>query len=146
MLGAPDGGRALLIAYRRDVEARLTRDQRILHGLVHLIDGDDMPDLTGPTAPPERQLATDLFNLVWTLLEQPGRSAEDDDRMVHAAHASRYHWGQVGGPARKGSRLPAKLGGEPIPSSRTRRRKGSRAPPPPTSSRNALETARATSS
>lgn len=98
VLAAPDGGRARLIAYRRDVEARLARDQRILHGLVHLIEGDDMPDPTESAAPPERQLATDLFNLVWTLLEQPGRSAEDDDRMVHAAHASRYHWGQVGGP------------------------------------------------
>ena len=40
----------------------------------------------------------DLFNLVWELLERPGRSAEEDDRMVHAAHASRYHWGQVGQP------------------------------------------------
>jgi DNA-binding transcriptional MerR regulator len=98
VLAAPDGGRAQLIAYRRDVEARLTRDQRILHGLVHLIEGDDMPEKTESAAPPERQLATDLFNLVWTLLEQPGRSTEDDDRMVHAAHASRYHWGQVGGP------------------------------------------------
>ena len=46
----------------------------------------------------ERQLAADLFNLVWTLLEKTGRTTEDDDRMVHAAHASRYHWGQVGGP------------------------------------------------
>lgn len=46
----------------------------------------------------ERQLAADLFDLVWTLLEQPGRSTADDDRMVHAAHASRHHWGQVGGP------------------------------------------------
>ena len=54
--------------------------------------------LTDSAAPPERQLAADLFNLVWTLLEQPARSTEDDDRMVHAAHASRYHWGQVGGP------------------------------------------------
>ena len=53
---------------------------------------------TGPTEPSERQLAIDLFNRVWTLLEQPSRSTEDDDRMVHAAHASRYHWGQVGGP------------------------------------------------
>jgi hypothetical protein len=53
---------------------------------------------TESVALPERQLAGDLFNLVWTLLEQTGRSTEDDDRMVHAAHASRYHWGQVGGP------------------------------------------------
>ncbi len=104
-LAAPDGGRELLIAYRRDVEARLARDQRILHGLVHLIEGDDMSDTSAPSRPApsglpdsERQLAADLFNLVWTLLEQAGRTTEDDDRMVHAAHASRYHWGQVGGP------------------------------------------------
>jgi DNA-binding transcriptional MerR regulator len=105
VLGASDGGRDLLIAYRRDVEARLAHDQRILHGLMHLIEGDDMPDTTAPSRPApaglpdsERQLAADLFNLVWTLLEQTGRTTEDDDRMVHAAHASRYHWGQVGGP------------------------------------------------
>jgi DNA-binding transcriptional MerR regulator len=105
VLAASDGGRGLLIAYRRDVEARLAHDQRILHGLVHLIEGDDMSDTTAASRPAspglpdsERQLAADLFNLVWTLLEQPGRTTEDDDRMVHAAHASRYHWGQVGGP------------------------------------------------
>jgi DNA-binding transcriptional MerR regulator len=104
VLAAPDGGRERLIAYRRDVEARLARDQRILHGLVHLIEGDDMTDTTDATRPSspalpesERQLAADLFNLVWTLLETSGRTTEDDDRMVHAAHASRYHWGQVGG-------------------------------------------------
>jgi DNA-binding transcriptional MerR regulator len=104
VLAAPDGGRELLTAYRRDVEAQLARSQRILHGLVHLIEGDDMPDTaasatSSPTLPEtERQLAADLFNLVWTLLEQTGRTTEDDDRMIHAAHASRYHWGQVGGP------------------------------------------------
>jgi hypothetical protein len=46
----------------------------------------------------ERQLAAGLFNYVWVLLEKPDRSAEDDDRMVHAAHASRYHWEVAGGP------------------------------------------------
>lgn len=46
----------------------------------------------------DRQLAADLFNLTWTLLEQPDRTEADDDRMLHAAHASRYHWGEVGGP------------------------------------------------
>ena len=99
VLAAPDGGRERLIAYRRDAQARLARDQRILHGLVHLLEGDaDMTENgTATAAPPERQLAVDLFNLVWTLLEKTGRSVEDDDRMLHAAHASRYHWGQVGG-------------------------------------------------
>jgi len=33
---------------------------------------------------------------VWTLLDKPGRSAADDDEMVHAAHASAYHWSLVG--------------------------------------------------
>jgi tetratricopeptide (TPR) repeat protein len=47
----------------------------------------------------ERRLAADLFNQVWELLEKPARSTAEDDRMLHAAHASRYHWGQVGEPA-----------------------------------------------
>ena len=105
VLAAPDGGRARLTAYRRDVQARVTRDQRILHGLTHLLEGDDMTDTarTDRELPAEqrRQLAADLFNLVWELLERPGRSADEDDRMVHAAHASRYHWGEVGGPEQR---------------------------------------------
>lgn len=36
----------------------------------------------------ERQLGVDLFNETWRLIE----SREDDDRMLHAAHASAYHW------------------------------------------------------
>jgi hypothetical protein len=46
----------------------------------------------------ERRVASELFNLVWTLLELEARTPEQDDRLVHAAHASRWHWGQVGGP------------------------------------------------
>jgi hypothetical protein len=46
----------------------------------------------------ERELAASLFNYVWVLLDKPDRSAEDDEQMVHAAHASRYHWGVAGGP------------------------------------------------
>jgi hypothetical protein len=43
-----------------------------------------------------RQLAVDLFNHVWTLLRKPVRTPDEDDEMLHAAHASRYHWGEVG--------------------------------------------------
>jgi hypothetical protein len=46
----------------------------------------------------QRQLAKDLFNHVWTLLEADSRTAAQDDEMIHAAHASRYHWGVVGEP------------------------------------------------
>lgn len=44
----------------------------------------------------ERALAVQLFNGVWELLERPERSTADDDTMLHMAHASRFHWGQVG--------------------------------------------------
>ena len=44
----------------------------------------------------ERSLAGALYNHVWTLMETPDRDADGDDRMLHAAHASRHHWGVVG--------------------------------------------------
>jgi hypothetical protein len=43
-----------------------------------------------------RELAVFLFNHVWTLLELDGRTPAQDDEMLHAAHASRYHWGIAG--------------------------------------------------
>lgn len=58
--------------------------------------------MTDPVTPmdpiEERRLASELFNHVWALLDTPERSPELDDAMVHAAHASRWHWGRVGGP------------------------------------------------
>src|SRR5262245_66256391 len=39
----------------------------------------------------ERQRGVDLFNEAWRLLE----TREDDDRLLHVAHASRYHWGEA---------------------------------------------------
>jgi tetratricopeptide (TPR) repeat protein len=44
-----------------------------------------------------RLLAAQLFNETWALMEQEERTRADDDRMIHAAHASRYHWGRVPG-------------------------------------------------
>jgi len=43
-----------------------------------------------------RQLAVDLFNHTWELLDKEERSQAEDDEMIHAAHASRYHWGLAG--------------------------------------------------
>jgi hypothetical protein len=43
-----------------------------------------------------RQLAIDLFNHVWMLLETADRTPAQDVEMIHAAHASRHHWGEVG--------------------------------------------------
>lgn len=39
-----------------------------------------------------RALGAALFNQVWTLLEKPDRTPADVDEMIHAAHASRFHW------------------------------------------------------
>ena len=46
----------------------------------------------------ERRLASTLFNHTWTLLERTDRGPREDDEMLHAAHASRHHWGVVGQP------------------------------------------------
>lgn len=45
-----------------------------------------------------QKMAVDLFNRTWDLLDKPERTAEEDDELVHAGHASRYHWGKVGTP------------------------------------------------
>jgi hypothetical protein len=37
-----------------------------------------------------------LFNKVWEIIDNPERTKEDVDEMVHAAHASWYHWSKVG--------------------------------------------------
>jgi hypothetical protein len=39
----------------------------------------------------ERQRGVELFNATWELLG----SRADDDRMLHMAHASRFHWGEA---------------------------------------------------
>jgi hypothetical protein len=44
----------------------------------------------------QRALAKDLFNGTWALLETRDRTPEQDLRMLHMAHASRYHWGEAG--------------------------------------------------
>jgi len=54
-----------------------------------------LPDLDRET---ERRLAAGLFTETWRLLDMPRRRPEQDDEMIHAAHASRHHWGQLGDP------------------------------------------------
>ncbi len=45
-----------------------------------------------------KQCAKALFNTVWTFLEMKDRTVDDDDLMVHTAHAMLLHWLQVGTP------------------------------------------------
>jgi hypothetical protein len=44
----------------------------------------------------ERAVAVSYFNDVWGLLDLAQRTPEQDDRMIHLAHASRLHWDNVG--------------------------------------------------
>jgi hypothetical protein len=87
--------------HRARVEARTYRLQRVLHQVTQLAAGKE-PIVSRPPGPPElddatrRALAAGLFNHTWTLLELPERTSQQDDEMLHAAHASRYHWGEVG--------------------------------------------------
>jgi hypothetical protein len=43
-----------------------------------------------------KKFAVDCFNHVWALLEKKNRTPEDDEEMIHAVHASRFHWSRVG--------------------------------------------------
>ncbi len=43
-----------------------------------------------------KNLAIELFNLTWDLLDKEDRTVEETDRMIHSCHASRYHWEVAG--------------------------------------------------
>ncbi|MGN6301478.1 MAG: MerR family transcriptional regulator [Angustibacter sp.] len=127
----------VLTTHRRRVEARSIRLRGHLHTIDHHLadhptDPPPPPAPTMTTTPPptpitpspdgvdHRRLGVDLFNGTWRLLEKDDRTRADDDRMLHMAHASRYHWEQVGTPANLArgewlcSRVYAVLGrGEP---------------------------------
>jgi DNA-binding transcriptional MerR regulator len=108
----PERRRALVVAHFDRVQARTWRLQRILHVLSEMTRTsrtqpakETDPMAVEPPIPAEidpatqRRLAADLFNRTWELLELTDRTPLQDDEMIHAAHASRYHWGQVGEPA-----------------------------------------------
>ncbi len=45
-----------------------------------------------------KKIAVELFNKVWDYLDQEQRTEEENITMIHMAHASRFHWGNVGEP------------------------------------------------
>ena len=59
-----------------------------------------MPETnTKLTADDDRRIGIALFNATWTLMEKESRTRDEDDAMVHMAHASRHHWGASGADA-----------------------------------------------
>ena len=87
--------------HRARIEARTNRLVRVLHQVRGVTDRKE-PIVSKPPEPPDldpatrRALAAGLFNHTWTLLETHPRTTVQDDEMIHSAHASRYHWGQLG--------------------------------------------------
>lgn len=111
--------RRVLVDHQRRTAWRSAELKAILQRLQPLIDGKDTvmgtkADALG--AETERRLGVDLFNKTWTLMEKADRTREDDDEMIHCAHASAYHWLQVGTAANRArsewqcSRVHALLG------------------------------------
>jgi hypothetical protein len=39
-----------------------------------------------------RRLGVELYNGTWTLIAREDRTPDEDDEMLHRAHASAYHW------------------------------------------------------
>jgi DNA-binding transcriptional MerR regulator len=106
----PAERRRLLADHRGRIEARTFRLQRVLHVVGQLADPptttttatepstmsaptlDALTDLDPAT---HRALGVALFNHTWTLLEKADRTPAETDEMIHAAHASRFHWGRA---------------------------------------------------
>jgi hypothetical protein len=51
-----------------------------------------------------RRLGVDLFNYTWTFLDKADRTPEEDDAMIHASYASRYHWSKASDEAKHQAR------------------------------------------
>jgi DNA-binding transcriptional MerR regulator len=123
----PGERQAVLADEKRRLEARTARLQRALHRLSMLANASaqpvspspasapspmagsarqaEVPSVPTPPTPPtldaatHRQLGAGLYNRTWDLLEVEDRTADQDDELVDTAHASAWHWRQVGNEA-----------------------------------------------
>ena len=95
----PAAVRRVLLDHQRRTALRSAELHAVLQGLQPLIDGKERVMGTHAEAldrETERRLAADCFNKTWTLMEKQDRTRDDDDEMLHCAHASAYHWSHVG--------------------------------------------------
>jgi len=91
--------RHVLLDHQRRTASRAAELRAVLQRLQPLLDGKEPimgTHAQAIDAETHRRLGIDLFNRTWTLMEKTDRSVEDDDEMIHCAHASAYHWQQVG--------------------------------------------------
>jgi DNA-binding transcriptional MerR regulator len=88
--------RGLLLAHQRRMAERAVEVRTVLQGLQPLLDGKESVMGNAVEAIDHRRLGIDLFNKTWTLMEKDDRTPDEADEMLHCAHASAYHWLQVG--------------------------------------------------
>jgi DNA-binding transcriptional MerR regulator len=85
-----DGDERVLVDHQRRTAERQVELTWIRQRLQSLIDERESSMID------HRTLGVDLFNKTWTMMEKPTRTPEEDDEMIHCAHASAFHWQQVG--------------------------------------------------
>ena len=106
----PAERRRLMDEHRRRIEARTFRLQGVLHAVGQLAAATDLTttetstmtartldSITDIDPATHRRIGIALFNHTWTLLEKSDRSSAEIDEMIHAAHASRFHWERAEG-------------------------------------------------
>jgi DNA-binding transcriptional MerR regulator len=97
--GDPATVRRVLLDHQRRTALRSAQLRVVLQGLQPLLDGKEQVMGTPAQALDQeahRRLGIDCFNKTWTLMEKADRTQTEDDEMIHCAHASAYHWLQVG--------------------------------------------------
>jgi DNA-binding transcriptional MerR regulator len=106
ILGADDPSerQRLLERHRARIEARSNRLRLVLHHVSQLATGKDRLVPDQPSANPgdldpaaHRRMGKELFNHTWRLIERSDRTPAETDEMIHAAHASRWHWARAEG-------------------------------------------------
>jgi DNA-binding transcriptional MerR regulator len=91
----------VLVDHQRRTAVRSAELKVVLQSLQPLIDGKESVMDTPVETTDHRRLGVDFFNKTWTLMEKDDRTEAEDDELVHCAHASAYHWLQVGTPANR---------------------------------------------
>jgi DNA-binding transcriptional MerR regulator len=88
----------LLQRHRIRLEARHARLGFALHQLDHMdqetgrLRQMTIDDMTLD----HRKIGIELFNATWTMMDKQERTVEEDDAMLHMAHASAHHWRSEG--------------------------------------------------
>jgi DNA-binding transcriptional MerR regulator len=100
----PADQRRRIGTHERRLQARADRLGHLLHRTRQLSQGRESLMATGTSTAIDgldeaahRQLGKDLFNHTWTLIEKADRTPAETDEMLHATHASAFHWSRGGG-------------------------------------------------